>query len=77
MDARIRGLRVLVSAVSAKSGGSAVYIKNLSRCRRLKESPYEFIFLVPPGLANSLETPAANIRVIATDRKSTRLNSSH
>jgi len=66
MDARIRGLRVLVSAVSAKSGGSAVYIKNLSRCRTLKESPHQFIFLVPPGLANSLGTPAANIRVIAT-----------
>src|SRR5437867_496403 len=66
MDARIRGLRVLVSAVSAKSGGSAVYIKNLSRCRTLKESPHQFIFLVPPGLANSLGDLSANIRVIAT-----------
>jgi len=66
MDARIRGLRVLVSAVSAKSGGSAVYIKNLSRCPRLKGSPYEFIFLVPPGLANSLGELSPNIRVITT-----------
>ena len=62
----VGGIRVLFSAVSAKSGGSAVYIKNLSRCRTLKESPHQFIFLVPPGLANSLGTPAANIRVIAT-----------
>src|SRR3989442_9512924 len=62
----VGGLRVLFSAVSAKSGGSAVYIKNLSRSRTLKESPHQFIFLVPPGLANSVDTPAANIRVIAT-----------
>jgi len=60
------GLRVLFSAVSAKSGGSAVYIKNLSRCPRLKGSPYEFIFLVPPGLANSLGELSPNIRVITT-----------
>src|SRR5437660_12729538 len=66
MDARIRGLRVLVSAVSAKSGGSAVYIKNLSRCPRLKGPPYEFIFLVPPGLANSLGELSPHIRVITT-----------
>src|SRR3989449_6075381 len=59
-------LRVLFSAVSAKSGGSAVYIKNLSRCRTLKESPHQFIFLVPPGPANSLGDLSANIRVIAT-----------
>ncbi len=62
----VGGIRVLFSAVSAKSGGSAVYIKNLSRCSTLKESPHQFIFLVPPGLANSLGTPAANIHVIAT-----------
>ncbi len=66
MDARIRGLRVLVSAVSAKSGGSAVYIKNLSRCRTLKESPHQFVFLVPPVLANSLGELSPNIRVITT-----------
>ena len=60
------GLRVLFSAVSAKSGGSAVYIKNLSRCHTLKESPHEFIFLVPPGLANSLGELSPKIRVITT-----------
>src|SRR6058998_2068676 len=59
-------LRVLFSAVSAKSGGSAVYIKNLARCRTMKESPHQFIFLVPPGLANSLGELSANICVIAT-----------
>src|SRR2546427_4406302 len=62
----VGGIRVLFSAVSAKSGGSAVYIKNLSRSRTLKESPYEFIFLVPPVLANSLGELSANIRVITS-----------
>src|SRR5437773_6313680 len=66
MDARICGLTVLVSAVSAKSGGSAVYIKNLSRCHTLKESPHEFIFLIPPGLANSLGELSPKMRVITT-----------
>ena len=62
----VGGLRVLFSAVSAKSGGSAVYIKNLSRSRTLKESPHEFIFLVPPVLASSLGELSANIRVITS-----------
>jgi glycosyltransferase involved in cell wall biosynthesis len=61
------GLRILVSAVSAKVGGSACYIQNLVRSRALKESPHQFIFFVTPRLANSLEKPSANTRIVVIE----------
>jgi glycosyltransferase involved in cell wall biosynthesis len=55
------GMKVLVSAVSAKLGGAATYVRNLAASLRdLADQNDRFVFVVPPERAR--EMPAADER---------------
>lgn len=62
-----RHLRILFNAVSAKSGGSAVYMMNLFRSLSHKNNGHDFVFLVPPRLANEFGDSSNHIQVIPTE----------
>jgi len=57
-------LRILLNAVSAKSGGAAVSMENLCRSLASMKSRHEFIVLVPLQLARRVGAAGANIHVI-------------
>jgi glycosyltransferase involved in cell wall biosynthesis len=58
-------MRVLISAVAAKSGGAATYIANLAR--ELSESGDRYIFLVPTGTRDRITVNRPDIEFIQTD----------
>ena len=58
-------MRVLISAVAAKSGGAATYIANLAR--ELSESGDRYIFLVPTGTRDRITVNRSDIEFIQTD----------
>src|SRR5438034_10755114 len=62
-----RPLTILLSAVSAKSGGAAVYITALARSLASSNLPHSILLIVPSQLAGSLTSLAPNLRVIAND----------
>ncbi len=59
-----RPLKVLFSAVAAKSGGAATYLFNL--VREVINTEHRYIFYVPEGLANLHKPIAENVKVVAT-----------
>src|SRR6478672_9178288 len=61
----MRRPRILISAVSAKSGGAVTYIYNL--VTQLPKEAYEFILYVPTTLVGSLGIKENNISVVATE----------
>jgi glycosyltransferase involved in cell wall biosynthesis len=58
-------MRVLISAVAAKSGGAATYIANLAR--ELSDSGDRYIFLVPTGTRDRITVNRSDIEFIETD----------
>src|SRR2546425_9045321 len=60
-------LRILLTAVSAKSGGAAVSMKNLCRSLASRKSRHKFIFLMPPQLAGRIGRLGAHIEVIPSE----------
>jgi glycosyltransferase involved in cell wall biosynthesis len=58
-------MRILISAVAAKSGGAATYITNLAR--ELSDSGDHYIFLVPTGTRDRITLNRSDIKFIETD----------
>ncbi len=60
-------MKIVLSAVSAKMGGAANYIKNLARELAALNLEDEFIFFVPEEQARTIRGLSANFHVIATE----------
>ncbi len=60
-----RRLKIVVNAVSAKSGGAVTYLHNL--LRELANTQHEYVFYVPAGLANAVRQLGDNLKVVPTD----------
>ena len=59
-------MKVLINAVSAKSGGAATYIENLIRSLADADSRHSYIFLVPPQSAKTSHVDSENVEVRET-----------
>lgn len=60
-------MKVLINAVSAKLGGAATYVQNLARSLVTQAgSQDEFLFVLPPERASSVEAASPRVRVIAS-----------
>ena len=62
----VGALKILIHAVSAKSGGAVTHIENLARALAKIERPHRYIFYVPPAQARMLAAQG-NHDVVATD----------
>ena len=62
-----RPLTLLFSAVSAKSGGAAVYITALARSLSSGDLPHSVLLIVPSQLARSLTSLAPKVQMIANE----------
>src|SRR5262245_47556694 len=60
-------MRVLVHAVSAKSGGAATYIQNLARHIAVSNQDHSYIFYVPSVQAKAIRGLGDNVTVVAED----------
>ena len=60
-------LKVLINAVSAKSGGAVSYIRNLADELVMSYPKYEFIFVCPSDQVGSILKVGRNIKVILTE----------
>ena len=60
-------MRILINAVSAKSGGAAIYIRNMAYELTKVEGEYQYIFYVPPVQAKAMKTLGDRVTVVATD----------
>jgi glycosyltransferase involved in cell wall biosynthesis len=60
-------MKVLINAVSAKMGGAANYIKNLSRGLAALDQTDEFILFIPKEQAQIINGLASNIHIISID----------
>jgi len=59
--------KIIINAVSAKSGGAATYIYNLA-CELAKAKPsYQYIFYVPPSQVKTMQSLGDHVTVVATD----------
>lgn len=58
-------LKILLSGVSAKSGGAATYLRNLAG--ELPQSKHQYVLYVPPNLAKAVRSLGNNLTVVATD----------
>lgn len=59
--------KLLISAVSAKSGGASTYIYNLVAELTRDNYGFSYIFYVPKALAESIKTRGDNISIVATE----------
>jgi len=60
-------LKMIVNAVSAKSGGAATYIENLAKELSTLNQRHRYLFYVPLNRAKLLEGLGSNIKVVDTD----------
>ncbi len=58
--------RIVINAVSAKSGGAATYIHNLANSLAERSPEMEFLICVPPRVAQ-MKIAASNVRLLETD----------
>src|SRR5262245_47927311 len=59
-------MKILINAVSAKSGGAATYIENLIHSLSKANSPHCYIFLVPPQGVKSSHINCEKVKVFET-----------
>lgn len=59
-------MKMVINAVSAKMGGSVVYLRSLLRCLPPPESGYEFDVFLPPETAEKQGGLGRNVRLIVT-----------
>jgi glycosyltransferase involved in cell wall biosynthesis len=57
-------MRILINAVSAKSGGAVTYVTNLARQLKQLHSTHHYVFYVPSPLANLLSGISDNIEIV-------------
>ena len=60
-------LRVLINAVSAKSGGAETYIRNLVRDLPKGQPDYEYVVCVPSSMARELRHNSESIKVLGVN----------
>jgi glycosyltransferase involved in cell wall biosynthesis len=56
--------RILINAVSAKSGGAKTYVLNLAQQLADEASPHHYIFYVPPGIARVIRGLSPQFRIV-------------
>lgn len=60
-------MKVLVNAVSAKSGGTATYIRNLAASLEALGTGHEFFFCVSTAIEKAIRRESGSIKVLGTD----------
>lgn len=60
-------MKILISAISAKMGGAANYMKEIARQLAARETGHQFIFLVPPEMAEVMRSIFPEAEVLASE----------
>lgn len=59
--------RIIINAVSAKSGGAVTYIKNLATALTGSTDEHEYIFIVPTRQLRPIAGVPGRVRIVSTD----------
>ena len=60
-------LRIVLNAVSAKSGGAATYIRNLASSLPIEEPRKHYYLYLPPAQAQAISLRSHHVTVVSTD----------
>lgn len=60
-------LKVVINAVSAKSGGAATYVKNLINELNKIKPEIQFIFYIPSAISQDLDMSNENIKIVSVN----------